>query len=336
MLRQVPLHLLVELCLLRVVRRSLGLLEQGVIVRVLIVDKVVVRRGDEPLQQGPGGHVGGVHADHRGLELAVGVSLIHPGPPVHRLDLRCDAHRPQLFHQHGGGVDVGLVVGGDRDGHGEPVRIPRLRQKLPGPVRVIGVIVCQVLHKIFLEGRIHAGADGAAVPVKGQIDDLLLVHGIAQGLPHQLVVEGLHGVVQVQGLYQVHGALQHLEVVPQLGHLGAGQVGEHVDGPALQAHHQAVRVLDDPEGHLVQLGRGAPVVVEPLQNDGVLGCPGHELEGPGAHRSGVLLRIVLRQDGQGQIGQKFAVRLVQGDGQRGLIRVHGGNSRKRRDQGRSL
>ncbi|SCI74110.1 Uncharacterised protein [uncultured Blautia sp.] len=79
-------------------------------------------------------------------------------------------------------------------------------------------------------------------------------------------------------------------------------MGEHVDGSALQAHYQAVRVLNDPEGHLVQLGRGAPVAVKPLQNDGVLGCPGDEFERPRAHRGGGLVRIVLRQDGQSQIG----------------------------------
>ena len=76
--RQVPLHLFVELCLLCVVGRGLGLLEQGVIVRVLIVDKVVVRRRGEPLQQRPGSHVGGVYAYHGGLELPVSVHLAEP------------------------------------------------------------------------------------------------------------------------------------------------------------------------------------------------------------------------------------------------------------------
>ena len=211
---------------------------------------------------------------------------------------------------------MGLIVGGDGDGHGEPVGIPGLRQQLPGPLRVIGIIVCQVLHKIFLKRRIHTGADGAAVPVEGHVNDLLFVHGVAQGLPDLFIVERLRGVVQIQRLHQIHRAFQHLEVIPQLGGLGAGQVGEHVDGSALQAHHQAVRVLNDPEGHLVQLGRGAPVLVELLddevlldpvavkllQNDGVLGCPGDEFERPRAHRGGGLVRIVLRQDGQSQIG----------------------------------
>ena len=302
MFRQVPLHLFVELCLLCVVGRGLGLLEQGVIVRVLIVDKVVVRRRGEPLQQRPGSHVGGVYAYHGGLELPVSVHLAEPGTPLHRLNLRGDAHGLQLLHQHSGRVDVGLIVGGDGDGHGEPVGIPGLRQQLPGPLRVIGIIVCQVLHKIFLKRRVHTGADGAAVPVEGHIDDLLFVHGVAQGLPDLFIVERLRGVVQIQRLHQIHRAFQHLEVIPQLGGLGAGQVGEHVDGSALQAHYQAVRVLNDPEGHLVQLGRGAPVAVKPLQNDGVLGCPGDEFERPRAHRGGGLVRIVLRQDGQSQIG----------------------------------
>ena len=109
--RQVPLHLFVELCLLCVVGRGLGLLEQGVIVRVLIVDKVVVRRRGEPLQQRPGSHVGGVYAYHGGLELPVSVHLAEPGTPLHRLNLRGDAHGLQLLHQHSGRVDVGLIVG---------------------------------------------------------------------------------------------------------------------------------------------------------------------------------------------------------------------------------
>lgn len=49
--------------------------------------------------------------------------------------------------------------------------------------------------------------------------------------------------------------LGHVEVLAQLGHLGAGQMGAQVDGTALEAHQQAVGVFDDLKGHLIQLGR---------------------------------------------------------------------------------
>ena len=109
-------------------------------------------------------------------------------------------------------------------------------------------------------------------------------------------------MVQVHGLDQVHGALLDVEILPQLGRLGAGQVGEEVHRPALEAHEDAVGVFDDLEGDFIQVGGLAPVVLKALQDDGVLGGSGDKPEGPRAHGGGVLLAVVPGQNGQGQAG----------------------------------
>ena len=225
---------------------------------------------------------------------------------------------------------MGLVVAGHGDGHVEAVGIAGLRQQSLGLLHITGVVVGQAVVKILAEGGIHAGTDGAAIAVKGQVDDLLLVHGIAQGLPDADIVKGGHGVVQVHGLDQVHSALGHVEVLLQLGHLGAGQMGAQVDGAALEAHHQAVRVLHDLQGDLVQLGGGAPVAVELLQHHGILGGTGDKLEGAGAHGVGVLLVVIRGQDSGGHVGNELIAGFGNGDGN-GLVirRLNGLNNRKR-------
>ena len=216
---------------------------------------------------------------------------------------------------------MGLVVGGNGNGHLKAVGIAGIGQEALRLFHVLSVIIGQAFVKILAEGGVHAGANGAAVAVKGQVDDALLVHGVAQGLPDPHIVKGLLRVVQVQGLHQVHGALGHVEIVAQLGHLGAGQVGAQVDGAALKAHHQAVGVLHDLEGHLVQIRGGAPILVKLLQNDVVLGGPGDELERAGAHGGGILLVVIGRQDGGGHIGNKLVAGLGDGDGDG--ARIHG-------------
>ena len=133
------------------------------------------------------------------LELAAGIHVGHPTLPLDGLDDSIDAHGLQLLHQHRGGVHVGLVVGGDGNGHVEAVWIAGLGQQLHSLVRVVGVVIGQAVVKILGEGRVHAGADQGAVTVKGQVQNLLPVHGVAQGLTNQLVVEGLRGIVQIQG-----------------------------------------------------------------------------------------------------------------------------------------
>ena len=192
---------------------------------------------------------------------------------------------------------MGLVVGGDGDGHREPVGVARLGQEGLGLLHVVGVVVGQALVKVLPESGVHAGADEAAVAVKGQVQNLLPVHGVAQGLADPHVVKGLLGVVEVHGLDQVHGALFDVEVVSQLGHLGAGQMGEEVHGPALEAHENAVRVFDNFIGNLIQIGFLTPVVLEALQDDVVLSGPGDELEGPRPHGGGVLPVVLRREDG---------------------------------------
>ena len=62
--RQVLFHCSVKGGLLPIVIAGLSLGEQSVIVRVVVVDKVAAGGRDEPLQHGPCGHVGSVHAHH--------------------------------------------------------------------------------------------------------------------------------------------------------------------------------------------------------------------------------------------------------------------------------
>ena len=127
-----------------------------------------------------------------------------------------------------------------------------------------------------------------------------------------------------------------MEAVAQLGDLGGGQVGKHVHRAALQAQEDAVRILDDLIGDFGQLRLFAPVIVKPLQHHGFLGRPGDELEGAGAHRLGVLLGVVLGQDGGGKVGGKLVAGLLEfeADGVISLrIHLHPGKGRHLDDVG---
>ena len=108
-------------------------------------------------------------------------------------------------------------------------------------------------------------------------------------------------------------------------------MGEQIHGTALEAHDDAVGILKDLEGHLVQLGGGAPVSAVLLHDDGLLCGARDELEGAGAHGLGVLLGIVGGQNGQSQVDQEFVVGFCQRDDHGALIgSFHALNSRKRR------
>ena len=229
---------------------------------------------------------------------------------------------------------MGLIVGRDGDGQVKAVWIARLRQQLFGFGNVLRVVIGQAVVKILAEGGVHAGPDGLSVAVGNEIQNLLLVDGVAQGLPHLLVVQRGRGVVQIQGLHQIHGAFQNGILVSQLGNLSGGQMGAEVHRPALERLHQGVGVFNDFEGHLVQRGGSAPIIVKPFQHNGFLRGAGDKTEGAGAHRRGVLLVVVPGHDGGGEIGQKLVVRLFQldhnGFAVRGLYRL---DIRKRLHQG---
>ena len=228
---------------------------------------------------------------------------------------------------------MGLIVIGHGDGHVEPVGITGLGQELLGLFHAVGILIHQLRQEILGKRGIDAAAHGGAVAVGHHVHDALPVDGIAQGLAHQLVVEGLGLVVQIDGLHQVHGALQHLEVLVQLGGLGGGQVGAQVDGPAVQVHHQSVGIFADLIGDLVQPRRGAPVILEPLHDEILLGGPGHEPEGAGAHRSRVLIFIVRGDDGGRHIADELQVPLCDGNGNGLFVQgLHTLDSRKRRYQ----
>ena len=232
------------------------------------------------------------------------------------------------------------VVGGGGDGHGKPVRVARLGQQRPGLFHVLRVALRQLGHEVFLLGGVHAGAGGHPRAVAYEVDDLVHIDGVVHGLADQGVVKGLHGVVQVQRLHQVHGVLVDGEAVLHLPQQGVGQVDHHVQRPALQADDQGVYVGDDFEGHLVQLGGLllVPVAVVPLHHQAVLGGVGDELEGAGAgHGLGDGGAGILGDDGGGEGVDKLGAGLGQGDDHMAAVnRLNLGDIRKRRDQRRSI
>ena len=121
-------------------------------------------------------------------------------------------------------------------------------------------------------------------------------------------------MVEVEGLHQVHGALQHLIAVGEVAHLVGGQVGHQVQGPAVQGGKEGVGVLIDPVGHPVQVGRRPVVVLVPFQDDVLLDAAGDELEGAGTDGLGGLLFVAGGHDGDaGDIAEEVGVGGVEGD-----------------------
>ena len=169
----------------------------------------------------------------------------------------------------------------------------------------------------------------------GEVQDLLHIHRVAHGLSDLLIVKGLHIIVQVQGLDQVHGTLQRLVgAAADRVHLVNGQVEGHVHRLRAQGGHKGVGVLIDLEGHLVQVGLLAPVVAELLQNQVLLHRAGDKLEGARPHRRGILL-VIRRRDNvhHAHIAQEVRVGFRQGDGDGAPLGGDVLHRRKRRGQG---
>ncbi len=228
---------------------------------------------------------------------------------------------------------MGLVVGGNGDAQVKAVGIPGLRQKGFGLFDILGIIVGEGVVKILGKGGVHAGPQCGAGAVGGKINDLLLVHGVAQRPPHPHVVQRLHRVVQIQRLHQIHRAVENLKAVSQLRGLRGGEMGTQVDGPALKGQHHRVSALKNLKGHGFQLRLFSPVVVKPLQNNGVPIRAGDEFEGAGADGSRRLPVVVCGKDGGGEGRQKFAVRRAEGNDHRFPVRcLHRLNIRKRLHQ----
>ena len=87
-------------------------------------------------------------------------------------------------------------------------------------------------------------------------------------------------------------------------------MGEHIHSAALEAQEDTVGIFNDLIGDFGQLRLFAPVIVKPLQHHGLLGRPGDELEGAGAHRLGILLGVVFGQHSGGQIRSKLIIGLL--------------------------
>ena len=188
------------------------------------------------------------------------------------------------------------VVGGHRDRHFKPIRIPRFRQKRFCLLQVGGVIVRQRLVVVFAEGREHAGTKGNPVPVKRQVNHRLLVHRPAQCLPYADIVKRLFLVVEVERLNQIHAALCDAELIMiQLHGLVTAQMRYQIQCAALQSQNQTVRAFQNLERDFVQFAGCAPVVFKALQHQAVLHGSGDEAIGPRAHRCG-LLPVIIRRD----------------------------------------
>ena len=230
---------------------------------------------------------------------------------------------------------MGLIVGGHGDGHVKAIGISGLRQQLLALGRIVGVVFRQLRQEILGQLGIDAAAHGGAVTVRHDVHDLLPVDGVAHGLPHLLVVEGLRGVVEIHRLHQIHGALQHGQIAAQLRRLRAGQVSAQIHAAALQGHHQRGGILIDLIRHFAESGGSAPVIVKALQHDVLLRRAGRQLEGARAGDKARLRIAVLGNDGRRQEIDQLQIGLLQPEGHRPF--VHGFqvlNSRKRRHQGR--
>ena len=111
----------------------------------------------------------------------------------------------------------------------------------------------------------------------------------------------------------------------------------NIQSAALQAHQQALGVLNDLVSDTVQVRRGAPICVELLQHDGILCHAGDKLEGAGTHRGGILLVVISGQDGGGHEGNKLVAGLCNGDGNGLFVQsFHAPDNRKRLHQRSSI
>ena len=200
----------------------------------------------------------------------------------------------------------------------------------------MGIGIGQRRVEVLAKGGIHGGAHLGAVPVGGQRQHAVHVHGIAQRLTHQLVVKGRHGVVQVDRLHQVHGALQHLVAVAEVVDLIHGHVCHQIQGTAVQCSEQRGAILIDLVGHLVQVGGLSIVFHVSLQDNILLHAAGNILEGSGAHGLGGLVCVVSGHDVHaGHIAEEIAVGCAEGHGNLVSVYHHIRDSRKRPHHGRS-
>ena len=323
--------LLVEGGLLGVILGGLGSLEGSIILGVAVSDHVVGGAGGPALQHPAGGQHAGVKADQSGLKVPALVYVAVPAGPLDGVELHGDAHQRELLLDDRGHVPVGvLVLGGVGDGEAEAVLVSRLRQQLLCLLHIVAVVVGQGGVKVLGEVGEHGGADLHTLAAGGKGHDLIHIDSPAQRLTHQLIVKGLHGVVQVQSHSEVHGAVQYSITVVQGADLVILQMGAQVDGTGVEGQQLRLGAVEDLEGDLVQIGGGAVVVGVLLDDEALLHAVRHKAEGAGADGRGALVVVVRRSDvGVGHIGQEVAVGLGQGDDD--VIALCGDlSSRKRR------
>ena len=229
---------------------------------------------------------------------------------------------------------MGLVVAGDGNGEAEAVLVPGLLQQFFGLLHIMGIPLSQSRVKVLAESGVHGGAYLGAVAFRSQLQHGVHIHSVAQGLTHQLIVEGSHSVVQVQGLDKIHGTLQHLVAVGQVIHLVHGQMSHKVKSAAVEGGKEGIVVLIDLVGHLIQAGTLAVVCLIALQNKIFLHAAGHIPEGAGAHRGSGLLVIALGDNvDAGHVAEEVRVGGFQRDDDGIALSANISNRRKRRHHG---
>ena len=207
------------------------------------------------------------------------------------------------------------IVGGHGQGELEAVFIACFLQQCLCLFNILGVVIGQLGHKVAAECGEHAGADGHTVAVQNEIGDCLLVHGIAQCLTDAHIGEGLEAVVQIHGLYQLHGVLFDDILVFHALDLVSGHVCHQINGAALQAHDPAAG-FHDQVVDLLQLCLFTPVIVKAFHDEVFLRGTGYELKGSGADGCGCLVFVIVGNDGcvgGCQICKEFCVGCLQRD-----------------------
>ncbi len=269
-------------------------LGNGVIEHLVAVEGVVgqlrrPRLGGEQRAQRPVGLAGGrrpadvVHAQLGGLGIGPGIDQLHALAGLQRLHRHLDAHLLQLLLQELDHLLAGGVVVVAPQRRFEAVGVAGFLQQFPGLGHVVG-------NRLHLHGVFHAlghealGREGVAVEC--HLGQRVLVDGVADGLAHLDIVEGLLQVVQHQEALDDGRAGHHLHLVAllQRGDLLVRQREGEVGLARLQHGGAGVVLGDGLPGDLVDLGIALlPVVRELLAHDGFGLLPLHELERAGTH-----------------------------------------------------
>ena len=216
---------------------------------------------------------------------------------------------------------MGLVIGGHLHRKSEAVPQACLVQKGLGLFQIRVVRPFQTVVVIGLHHRAEIGVQLGGIAAEHTVHNLVLVHGVADGLAHPHVVKRRLGIVQRQNLHHVLGSVDNVKLTLQ--HLGVvGLNGGHIQTARLQRRHHRRRIRHNVDLRPVNAGHFFLVVIvrvlfqhHPLGR-GVL----HKPERSRPHRMGGLLLVSFRQNRLDVQGQKRRGGLLQMDHKGVLIR----------------